>query len=326
MADVTLLTEPTLRQLVPLDLRAVDAVEAAFAALGSGEVIMPPVLSMALPQVHGEVDVKTAFVPGFDRFAVKISPGFFGNPALGLPSLNGLMVALSARTGIVDAVLLDNGYLTDVRTAAAGAVAARYLAPENASTVTVLGTGVQAELQVLALTLVLPLRRCIVWGRDREKAAALAKTLCDKGLEAFPEADPAKAVGMADVIVTTTPSRAPILLADWLLPGQHITAMGSDAPDKNELQAAVLSRADLYVADRTSQCETIGELRAARAAGVAVDVVELGDIVCGRAPGRSRPQQLTVCDLTGTGAQDTAIADLALRAAAKAHAGTRIAT
>ena len=147
MPDMTVLTEAELRRCVTLDLEAVDIVERAFAALAEGGVVMPPILSMPIAERHGEVDVKTAYVPGLDGFAIKVSPGFFDNPKSGLPSLNGLMVLLDAETGIVKAVLLDNGYLTDVRTAAAGAVAARHLAPRRVRTAGVLGAGVQAELQ-----------------------------------------------------------------------------------------------------------------------------------------------------------------------------------
>ncbi|MEP4423258.1 MAG: ornithine cyclodeaminase family protein, partial [Nitratireductor sp.] len=136
--DITILTENELRAAVRLDLAVVDTVERAFAALASGEVVMPPVLSMAFPDANGEVDVKTAYIPGFESFAIKVSPGFFDNPKLGLPSLNGLMILFSAKTGLVEALLLDNGYLTDVRTAAAGAVAARHLAP-NVHTAGVIG-------------------------------------------------------------------------------------------------------------------------------------------------------------------------------------------
>ncbi len=172
--DILIATEAELRRAVALDLAAVDAVERAFAALAAGGVVMPPVLSMAIPQANGEVDVKTAYLPGFEGFAIKVSPGFFDNPKLGLPSLNGLMILFSARTGLVEALFLDNGYLTDVRTAAAGAVAARHLAPAEVSTAGVMGTGVQARLQMQAAHLVRPFRRVLVWGRDPAKAAACA--------------------------------------------------------------------------------------------------------------------------------------------------------
>ena len=121
--DIQIVTEANLRRLVSLDLTTVDVIEAAFAALATGGVVMPPILSMGLPAAHGEVDVKTAYIPGFDGFAIKVSPGFFNNPRLGLPSLNGLMILFSAKTGLVQSLFLDNGYLTDIRTAAAGAVA-----------------------------------------------------------------------------------------------------------------------------------------------------------------------------------------------------------
>ena len=131
MPDIRILTEAQLRDVVALDRETVDVIENGFRALAGGGVVMPPVLSMAIEEAHGEVDVKTAYVPGFDGFALKVSPGFFDNPKIGLPSLNGLMILLSATTGLVQAVFLDNGYLTDIRTAAAGAVAARHLAPED---------------------------------------------------------------------------------------------------------------------------------------------------------------------------------------------------
>lgn len=126
MPEMKILTERELRALVPLDLDAIAAVEDAFAALATKPVAMPPILRLDIPEHRGEVDVKTAYVPGLANFAIKISPGFFDNPKLGLPSVNGMMVLLSATTGLVEALLLDNGYLTDVRTAAAGAVAAKH--------------------------------------------------------------------------------------------------------------------------------------------------------------------------------------------------------
>src|SRR6056297_3141182 len=190
--DIRILTEAELRAAVGLDLSTVDVVERAFAALAGGEVVMPPVLSMDLPAANGEVDVKTAYIPGFDGFAIKVSPGFFDNPKLGLPSLNGLMVLFSAKTGLVEAVFLDNGYLTDLRTAAAGAVAARHLAPSRVQTAGVIGTGVQARLQMQAAHLVRPFERLLVWGRDAQKAAACAADLkASLGVRAGVTSDPA---------------------------------------------------------------------------------------------------------------------------------------
>ncbi|WP_186396459.1 cyclodeaminase [Stappia sp. TSB10GB4] len=327
--EVTVLTAGELRGLVHLDLAAVDVVERAFAALASGTVIMPPILSMAIPQANGEVDVKTAYIPGFDGFAIKVSPGFFDNPKLGLPSLNGLMILFSAKTGLVEALLLDNGYLTDVRTAAAGAVAARHLAPSTVETATVIGTGVQARLQIEAAHLVRPLSRVLVWGRDRAKAEACAADIAERlKIAAEVVSDPAQAVAQSQLVVTTTPAEHPVVKAEWLHPGLHITAMGSDQAGKNEIDPAALAAADLYVCDRVSQCEALGELRAAIAAGLwqGGTPPELGEIVAGRHPGRGSDDEITLCDLTGTGAQDTAIATFAIAAARKAGAGSVILT
>jgi len=326
MRDIFVLTESDLRRCVTLGLETVDIVEQAFRMLASGKVIMPPILSMDIPEVHGEVDVKTAFIPGFDNFAIKVSPGFFDNPKLGLPSLNGLMIALSSRTGLVEALLLDNGYLTDIRTAAAGAVAARHLAPPAVETAGVLGTGLQARLQIEAAHLVCPFRRVLVWGRDAAKAEACARDIAAK-LDVKAEVCSAdQVVQQSQLVVTATPSREPLLKAEWLHPGLHITAMGSDQSDKNEIEPQAVAGATLYVCDRVSQAERLGELRSARAQGVLPGAAppELGEVITGTRPGRTSPGDITICDLTGTGAQDTAIATYALKAARAAGIGNII--
>jgi ornithine cyclodeaminase/alanine dehydrogenase-like protein (mu-crystallin family) len=247
MADIAILTEKELRRAVTLDAQVLAVVEEAFRLLASGKVVMPPILSMEIADAHGEVDVKTAYLPGFDNFAIKVSPGFFDNPKIGLPSLNGLMILFSAKTGLVTALLLDNGYLTDIRTAAAGAVAAKYLAPKKVETAAVLGTGMQARLQIIAAHLVRPFKEVLVWGRDKAKAEACASDIA-KALKIKADAvtDAAQAVGEAQLVVTTT-----------------------------------------Y-------------------------------------PGRTSESAVTMCDLTGTGAQDTAIASHAYAAAKKARIGTMI--
>ncbi|HSR71351.1 MAG TPA: cyclodeaminase, partial [Kiloniellales bacterium] len=326
MARITILNEAELRAEVGLDLDAVICVEQAFAALAGGTVVMPPILRLELHERNGEVDVKTAYVPGLESFAIKISPGFFDNPKLGLPSLNGLMVLFSARTGLVEALLLDNGYLTDVRTAAAGAVAAKHLARSDARVAAILGGGIQARLQLEALALVRPIERARLWARRGNQAVQTARALSERlGIPVEAVGDAREAIAGADVIVTTTPATEPILKADWLAPGQHITAMGSDAEHKNELEPACIARADLYVCDRQAQCVRLGELHHAVAAGLVsadADRTELGQIVAGARPGRERNDQITLCDLTGTGVQDTAIATLAYRRCGETGAGT----
>lgn len=326
MALIKILNEAELRKVVALDIEAVDCVERGFIGLAGGKVVMPPVLSMAIAPHNGEVDVKTAFVPGIDSFAIKISPGYFDNPKLGLPSTSGLMVLFAARTGMVEALLLDNGYLTDVRTAAAGAVAARHLARPDSTSVCIIGAGTQAALQLQALCLVRPIERATIWGRDLDKASRTAQIASERlGIAVSAARDAEEAVVQADVIVTTTPSTFPVLDAGWLRPGQHVTAMGSDQGHKNELDPACFVSADLYVPDRLSQARGLGELRTAIVAGVvAADAsfAELGAIAAGQSPGRSDADAITVADLTGTGVQDTAIATFALQRAAANDVGT----
>lgn len=328
MRDVLILTEAELRQAVSLDLGAVDLVADAFAKLSGGQVVMPPILRMDMDDRNGEVDVKTAYVQGLDGFAIKVSPGFFDNPAKGLSTTSGLMVVHDAETGFVKAVLLDNGYLTDVRTAAAGAVAARALSNPDAQCATVIGSGTQARLQIQALSLVRDLKKVLVWGRDPAKAARCAEDLSHSlaiDISVAPSIE--EAVRMSEIVVTTTPSRAPLITAEMLHPGLHITAMGSDAEHKNELAPEVVAEADLFTCDKHEQSARLGELHHAVGAGTVPEdmpVVELGAVVSGCHPGRPSPQAVTVCDLTGTGVQDTAIATYAVSVALERGFGTRI--
>ncbi|MBS9402834.1 cyclodeaminase [Halomonas sp. TRM85114] len=301
-----------IERAVTIDHDALAAMEAGFAALGRGEVVQPPILSMVIEEANGEVDVKTAHIRGAARFAIKVSPGFFDNPKLGLPSLNGLMMVFSAQTGLVDAVLFDEGYLTLVRTALAGAIAAKHLSRENSRRVAVLGAGEQAERQIEALRLVRDIDSIDVWSRRRQGAEAYAERMRGRGLAVTVHDSVHAACAMADIIVTTTPSREPLLHARDLPEGVHVTAMGADSPAKCELDASVMTRADAFVCDTRTQSEANGELKAFGGKEVPFKVHELGRVIAERQRLRLTDATITVCDLTGTGVQDTAIADFAL--------------
>ncbi|MES0828377.1 ectoine utilization protein EutC [Ruegeria sp. SCP11] len=326
MPDIKILTEAELRDLVPLDGDAVDCVEQGFTTLAGGRVVMPPIMTLPVQDHNGEVCVKTAYVPGIDSFAMKMSPGFFDNPKLGLPSTTGLMVVFSSRTGILEALLLDNGYLTDVRTAAAGAVAARHLARTDASHVCIIGAGVQSKMQLKAMTLVRGVKSAVIWARDQAKAETAASSVRqDLGIDVTVSSDVAHAVASADIVVTTTPAAAPVIQAEWLQPGQLVIAMGSDQEHKCEIEPACLTKADLYVPDSQAQCAVKGELRSAIEAGLISkdrSFTELGDVTSGKATGRQSDSDLIIADLTGTGVQDTAIATLAGNRADAAGAGS----
>jgi ornithine cyclodeaminase len=311
-----------------MNREALAAVENAFTALSDGKVEMPPIMHLEVSDHNGNVDIKSAYVRGLEHFAVKLGSGFFDNVKRGLPSSSAMMVLLSAETGFCTAVLLDNGYLTDLRTGLAGAVAARHLAPESVSTVGVIGTGAQARYQIRSLKLVRDFDRLLVFGRDPGRLSAYLEAMRKQlGVDTQRAQSILELVTESDLVVTTTPSTQALIQADWLHPGLHITAMGSDLGGKQELDPQVLVGADLLVCDRRSQCATMGELQHAVAAGLISrdeGVVELGLITSRQHPGRSSADQITVCDLTGTGVQDTAIAVLAYARAQALGLGTEI--
>ncbi len=307
-------TEAEIRAVVtPAD--AVAAIRAAFRADGAGRTTVPAPINLAIPGTHGEFHVKTAHVAGMPHVAVKIASGFYDNPARGLPTGSGMMAVFDAATGMPAGLLLDNGYLTDVRTGAAGAVAAEFLARKAVQTVGVIGSGVQARHQVRCLAEVRRFERLIAWSPDAAGLAAYCAEISQELMVETCEARTAEeVVRVADVLVTATPSRQPIVLASWLRQGLHITALGADGPGKQELEARCLRLADLVVVDRLAQCVRLGELQHAVAAGLLGqgDVhAELGQIVAGSKPGRTSETEITVADLTGVGFQDTAIASLA---------------
>lgn len=306
------LSEDRLRDLVGFDLEALAAVEEAFRWLADGRATVPPILHIEVPQGGGDVDVKSAVVEGLDSFAIKMASGFAHNAEKGLATGSGLMVVLSAETGFCQAVLLDNGYLTDLRTALAGAVAAKYLAPRTFETAGVIGTGVQARLQIRALRLVRDFRRLVVWGRTPERVEAYRRDLEDSlGVEVVEVSEPDEVLRRSRCAVTTTSSREPLVTAAGLHPGLHITAVGSDFPGKQELSGEILQRADLVACDLAAQVCRFGELQHL-AGETRPALVELGGIVTGRHPGRGSEEQVTICDLTGVGVQDTAISLFAL--------------
>ncbi|MGR4067210.1 cyclodeaminase [Halomonas sp. LR3S48] len=300
--------------VVGIDEEALRQVEAGFAALGRGEAVQPPILSMAMEEYNSEVDVKTAHIKGWERFAIKVSTGSFDNPKRGLPSLSGLMMLFSAETGRVEAVLFDEGYLTMVRTAVAGAIAAKHLSRVDSRRVAVIGAGEQAQRQVEALRLVRNVDTLDVWARRPEGAEDYADRMRSRGLTVSMHDSIHAACAQADIIITATPSREPLLQASDLPEGVHVTAMGSDSPDKRELDESVLTRADAFVCDSRAQSEHNGELKIFANEGrePPFKVHELGRLIERGERLRVSNAAITVCDLTGTGVQDTAIASFAL--------------
>lgn len=331
MSEIKILTEAELRSKISLDLQSIDCIEQAFAALATTAIVMPPIMRLDIIDNNGEIDVKTAYIPGLDSLAIKISPGFFDNPSLGLPSVNGLMVLFSTRTGLVEALLLDNGFLTDIRTAAAGAVAAKYLSRADSTHAAIIGAGVQAKLQLEALTLVRDIESATIWARDFNKAEKAADEMRHRlRIDITPCRSVSEATNHADIIVTTTPSSDPLLTIDDIKPGQHITAMGADAEHKNEIASGILADDRVnYFCDRLSQTQNLGELHHAIEKGLIApssDFPELGQVIALQKPARQTNQEITFCDLTGTGIQDTAIATLTYQLCLQQKIGTNFET
>ncbi len=304
-----------------IDMAAcIDACERAFESYSKGAAALPSLISLDVSEHDGEVHVKAGHLHGAPYFAVKVAAGFPGNRELGLPTSDGMVAVFDARTGAPAAFLMDNGFITDLRTGAAGGVAARYLAPERVRNVAVIGTGAQARYQLDALARVRPaFTHARIWGRDRARAAATAGELRTRpglpdGCVFEVAASVEEAVEHADVVITCTASRAPLLRGEWLGTGVHVTAVGADDEDKRELEPSLLARADRLVVDSRAQCASIGELHHALVEGLVDEqkAVELGDVVSGIQPGRTSPDQLTVCDLTGIGVQDVAAANVVM--------------
>jgi ornithine cyclodeaminase len=296
--------------------RAVAAIREAFRADGEGRTRVPPVINLDIPAARGEFHIKTAHIEGVPYLAVKIASGFYDNPTRGLPSGSGLMAVFDAATGLPAALLLDNGFLTDIRTGAAGAVAADELARSRIDTVGVIGSGLQARHQIQCLRIVREFHRIVAWSPTRARLDAYCDTMRGEGYDVRAANNVEELCAAADVLITATPARDPLVRAEWLHEGMHINAVGSDSPGKQELAAECLRRADLVVVDRFAQCAAFGELRhaidAALLTGAGVHA-ELGAIVAGRKPGRTHDRQITIADLTGVGFQDTAIANAALQ-------------
>jgi ornithine cyclodeaminase len=320
-----LLDEVTIRALVG-PREALAACREAFRALARGEVVQPEPMGFDLKDRHGEAHVKGAYLRGAPFFSIKVATGFYGNLARGLPVGSGVVWVFDAETGFPAAILLDNGYLTELRTGAAGAVAAEALAPQVVRRVAIVGAGVQARYQLEALLLVRTPVEVVVASRDPAHAAAYAAQMqATHGIPVRAAASVQEAVTGADLVVTTTPARAPIVMDAWIGPGTHITAMGSDLPEKQELEAELLARATVF-ADSRAQCLTQGEAHHAVAAGVLdpARVIELGAVVLGRAAGRTRPDEITVADLTGLGALDAAVANAVMARTAAEDAGRQV--
>jgi ornithine cyclodeaminase/alanine dehydrogenase-like protein (mu-crystallin family) len=327
LPDVLALSEADVRALVG-PREALECMRSGFTALHHGRVTQPAIMDLEFPDADGEAHFKGAHIHGVPTWSVKAATGFWSNATRGLPVTSGLSLVFSAETGLLAALVLDNGYLTELRTGAAGALAADLLAPKEVEQAAIIGAGGQARYQLEALLGVRRPTRVVVASRTRAAAEAYAAEMRRRfEIDVSVAADVETAVRSSQLVVTTTPARQPIVRAPWLAPGTHVTAMGSDFAEKQELEVEVLARADVVVADHPPVAARNGELHHALEAGVVrlEDVVSLGALAAGEVAGRTDDVQLTVCDLVGVGVQDTAVAAEAVRRALETGTGRMLA-
>ncbi len=325
LPETLLLTRRDVEAL--LDFRAcIDAVEEAFRAHGTGRAPPPAVLGIHVDD--GGFHIKAGTLR-LDRhyFAAKTNANFPANPARhGLPTIQGVILLSDAERGFPLAIL-DSQEITRVRTAAATAVAARFLARTEAGTVTICGCGIQGEAQLRALALVRPVRRAFAVDTDLATARRFARamsTALDMPVDVATSL--AAAARASDIVVTCTPARAPVLGNGDVGPGAFVAAVGADNPEKHEIDPLLMARATV-VTDVTSQAASMGDLHHAIAAGaMSVGAVhaELGEIVAGRKPGRSSHAEVIVFDSTGMALQDVAAAAIVYQRALRSGAGQPI--
>lgn len=288
----------------------IKIIEEGFVLYAQKKVTVPPVGYLSFRSPPGGVHIKYGYIHDDEHYVIKIASGFYENPSLGLSSSNGMMLLFSQKTGETLSILLDEGYLTDIRTAVAGAVAAKYLAPSNITRIGIVGTGAQARLQLQYLRTVTKCREVMVWGRSSDKLELFKNDYSLKDFNISVTTDIKNLARECNLIVTTTASKTALLAANDILPGTHITAVGADAEGKQEIDPLLIAKADLLVADSIEQCIDHGDF------GYAVrskligprKIAALGDVIAHKNLCRSNNHQISIADLTGVAIQDIQIA------------------
>jgi ornithine cyclodeaminase len=242
-------------------------------------------------------------------YVIKIASGFYQNIDLGMSPANGLMLLFSQKTGELISILLDEGYLTNIRTAIAGAIAAKYLAPKVIDKIGVFGAGIQGRLQVKYLQSVTDCKDVMVWGMNQKELILYQKEMEKDGYRVQITMTPEDIAASCNLIITATPSKTPLLHQDQIRKGTHITAMGADTPEKNELDPKITQKADIVVADSVDQCIERGEIHQSYRQNLLKkeDIFELGDVITTPSLRRSSEDQITIADLTGVAVQDIQI-------------------
>ena len=304
---------------------AVSLVEKAFRAYGENRVKMPAKIYLDLPEFGGDFRAMPAYIGTLRACGMKWVCVFPSNGRHNLPTVMAQIILSDPKNGYPLAVL-EATHITNLRTGAAGAVAAKHLALKNSRAVALVGCGVQAEFQLLALRETMKIESVKIWGRTRSEAENFAKKFACAGFPVIPCGSVKECVEGSDIICTTTPSRKPLVKFGWIKPGAHINAIGADAPGKEEFDPKILLRAKIVV-DDYAQASHSGEINVPFAKGIISKkniVSDLGSIVAGKKKIARRETDITVFDSTGLAIQDIALADFVYMAALKKKKGTAV--
>lgn len=280
-----------------------------FIAYSKGKVVVPPIGELTFKDPPGDVHIKYGYIKGDRYYVIKIASGFWENDKYGIPNGQGMMLLFNQKTGQPEALLHDEAILTDIRTAVAGQICASSMANEI-NCIGVIGTGVQARLQVEYLQSITQCRDIAVWGRNSDKVRKYKKDMEGKGFIVTIKSTVKDVCKVCNLILTTTASKDPIIFKEDLQPGTHITAVGADAVGKRELGDGVINLANTVVADSLVQCIERGEISYALSKNeIKKDqICELGHILSGKSVGRKNINHITIADLTGVAVQDVQIA------------------
>lgn len=295
------------------NIDVVAAMKTGFIEYSNGNCIVPPVGELLFEKENGETHIKYGYIKNGTHYVIKIASGFYNNPQLGIPSSQGVMLVFNQKTGVLEAVLLDEGYLTNIRTAAAGALVAQYFAPKNVKAVGILGTGIQGDLQFQYLQKYRSFKDVWIWDINQENTKQF-KSKYGTDFNIHIAETTSELVKNCNLIVSCTPSQIPLIKSCDVMPGTHITAVGSDTPEKQELESEILSMADILICDSTSQSKSRGEIYKAVNNGTVTreKLSELGNALQNESLQRISDDQISVADLTGVAVQDIMIAQAVL--------------
>ena len=322
--EVLWLTEEEVKLLLTMD-EAIAAVEKAFYDHGMGQTQMPPKSYLYFSKYDGDLRSMPAYLEGQDLAGVKIVNVHAANPKIGLPTVMALLTLISPKNGVPLAIM-GATFLTAMRTGAAGALAAKHLARQDSRVVGMIGAGVQAKTQLLGLSRHFKIEQVKVFDTSQERSQSLEKNGREfLDCEYLISAKPQEAC-QCDILVTTTPSRSPVVKDDWILPGTHINAIGADAKGKQELQSTLTKRSKVFVDDR-AQATHSGEVNVPISEGILLPeeiYAQIGEVLTGKKPGRKSDTEITIFDSTGLGIQDVATGSAVYEKALQTRRGKKL--